>query len=90
MYLAIILMILVVLLGISLLKMAQFERRFRQKALANLGDKPATIKNIQLEIKRLRQNGDQDVYGFYRTIWILTGGMAVMVLLAWIALFQAA
>lgn len=90
MYLAILMMMLVILLGIALLKMAQFERVVLQKALANLGDKPATRKNIQLEIKRLRQNGDQDVYGFYRTIWILTGGMAVMVLLAWIALFQAA
>lgn len=90
MYIAILMMILVILEGIALLKLAQFERLVRQKALANLGDKPATIKNIQLEIKQLRQNGDQDVCGFYRTIWILTGAMAVMVLLAWIALFQAA
>ncbi|QMT31117.1 hypothetical protein [Alysiella filiformis] len=90
MYLAIILMILVVLLGISLLKMAQFERIILQKALANLGSNPATFTNIRLEIKRLKQSGDKDIRGFYRTIWILTALMVAMLLLAWIALFQAA
>lgn len=90
MYLAILMMMLVILLGIALLKMAQFERVVLQKALANLGDKPATRKNIRLEIKRLRQNGDQDVCGFYRTIWILAALMVAMLFLAWIALFQAA
>lgn len=90
MYLAILMMILVILLGIALLKMAQFERVVLQKALANLGDKSATFQNIRCKIKHLKQAGDKDICGFYRTIWILTALMVAMLLLAGVAMFQAA